>query len=81
MAVATALRFDRSGCCGTWPLIWRQLPRNGVLSFFDVKPIAVKTSGGRRYTSARRPVILRRQKIRGLFSLFLRYEANSGRTR
>jgi hypothetical protein len=62
-------------------LIWRPLPCNGVLLFFDVKPIAVKTCGGRRYTSARRPVIPRRQKIRGLFSLFLLSETNSGRTR
>jgi hypothetical protein len=62
-------------------LIWRHLPRNGVLLFFDVKPIAVKTYGGRRYTSARKLVLPRQQKTRGFFYLFLLYEANSGRTR
>ncbi len=49
--------------------------------FFDVKPIAVKAYGGRRYTSAERLVIERRQKTRGFFSLFLLYEVNRGRVR
>jgi hypothetical protein len=62
-------------------LVWQHLPRNGVLLFFDVKPIAVKTYGGRRYTSARKLVLPRQQKTRGFFYLFLVYEANSGRTR
>ena len=62
-------------------MVWRHWPRNGVLLFFDVKPIAVKTYGGRRYTSARRRVLPRQQKTRGLFSLFLLYDANSGRIR
>jgi len=58
--------------------IWRHLPPHGVLLFFDVKPIAVKAYGGRRYSSARRLVIERRQKTRGFFYLFLLYEVNSG---
>jgi hypothetical protein len=49
--------------------------------FFDVKPIAVKTYGGRRYTSARRLVLPRQQKTRGLFYLSLLYDANCGRIR
>jgi hypothetical protein len=61
--------------------IWRHLPPHGVLLFFDVKPIAVKAYGGRRYTSAKRLVIERRQKTRGFFYLFLLYEVNSGRVR
>lgn len=49
--------------------------------FFDVKPITVKAYGGRRYTSASRLVLERRQKTRGRFYLFLAYEVNSGRRR
>jgi hypothetical protein len=51
-----------------------------VLLFFDVKPITVKTYGGRRYTSAKRLVLARPQKTRGLFYLFTLYEVNTGRT-
>jgi hypothetical protein len=51
------------------------LPKNGVLLFFDVKPITVKAYGGRRFTSAQRLVLARYQKTRGLFYLFLIYNA------
>ena len=60
-------------------LIWRHLPRRGVLLFFDVKPIAVKAYGGRRYTSAKQLVLAKQQKTRGRFYLFLAYEVNTGR--
>jgi transposase len=59
--------------------LWRQLPRTGVLLFLDVQPIAVKAYGGRRYTSARRLALDRRQKTRGLFYLFVLYDVRSGR--
>src|SRR5437660_1606 len=36
VAVATALRFDRSGCCGTWP-ISRNLAHQG----HSLSPVAV----------------------------------------
>jgi hypothetical protein len=52
-----------------------------VLVFFDVKVVAVKAYGGRRYTTARRLVLPRNQKTRGKFYLFLLYEANGGRCR
>jgi hypothetical protein len=58
--------------------VWRHLPKNGVLLFFDVKPITVKAYGGRRFTSAQRLVLARYQKTRGLFYLFLIYDARSG---
>lgn len=61
--------------------LWRHLPRNGVLLFFDVQPIAVKAYGGRRYTSAKRLVLARAQKTRGRFYLFLVYDVGSGRSR
>ena len=59
--------------------IWRYLPPDGNLLFFDVQPIAVKAYGGRRYTSARRLVLERRQKTRGRFYLFVTYHVRSGR--
>ncbi len=59
--------------------IWRQLPRTGVLLFLDVQPIGVKAYGGRRYTSARRLALHRRQKTRGLFYLFVLHDVRSGR--
>jgi transposase len=62
-------------------LVWRHLPRNGVLLFFDVQPIPVKTYGGRRFTSAKRLVLERAQKTRGFFYLFVAYEVNTGRRR
>jgi transposase len=58
--------------------IFRHLPRGGRLLFFDVKPIAVKAYGGRRYTSAKRLVLARYQKTRGLFYLFVVYDALTG---
>jgi transposase len=61
--------------------LWRHLPRNGVLLFFDVQPIAVKAYGGRRLTSAKRLVLERAQKTRGFFYLFVAYEVNTGRRR
>jgi len=61
--------------------IWQHLPDNGVLVYFDVKPIYVKAYGGRRYTSAPRLVLPRQQTTRGRFYLFATYEVNSGRVR
>ena len=61
--------------------VWRHLPRNGVLIFFDIKPIAVKAYGGRRYTSAKRLVLERYQKTRGFFYLFALYDVKQGRVR
>jgi len=61
--------------------IYRHLPRNGVLLFFDVKPIFVKAYGGRRYSSAKELILHKQQKTRGKFYLFTLYEVNSGRTR
>ena len=57
------------------------MPPNGVLLYFDEKPIAVKAYGGRRYTRAKRLILERAQKTRGLFYLFAAYEVNSGRRR
>jgi len=49
--------------------------------FFDIKPIAVKAYGGRRYTSAKRLVLERYQKTRGFFYLFAAYDLKHGRVR
>jgi hypothetical protein len=46
--------------------------------FFDVKPVAIKAYGGRRY-STKRLVLARGQKTYGLIYLFVAYEHNSGR--
>jgi hypothetical protein len=54
------------------------MPRGGVLLFFDVKPVAIKAYGGRRY-SKKRLVLARGQKTYGLIYLFVAYEYNSGR--
>ncbi len=62
-------------------LIWQKLPPRGILLFFDEQPIAVKAYGGRRYTSAKRLVLERAQKTRGVFYLFVAYEVNTGRRR
>lgn len=59
--------------------IWRHLPRTGVLLFDDYQSIAVKAYGGRRYTSARRLALDRRQKTRGRFYLFVLYDVKGGR--
>lgn len=61
--------------------VWRRLPRNGAMLFFDIKPIAVKAYGGRRYTSAKRLVLERHQKTRGFFYLFALYDVKQGRVR
>ena len=58
--------------------IFWHLPTGGRLLFFDVKPIAVKAYGGRRYTAVKRLVLLRNQKTRGYFYLFVSYDAESG---
>jgi hypothetical protein len=59
--------------------IWRQLPRQGRLLCFDVKPVAVTAYGGRRYTAAKKLVLSRAQKTRGLFYWFVAYDAIQGR--
>jgi transposase len=60
--------------------VFQHLPPNGVLVFFDVKPITVKAYGGRRWSSKR--LILRKyQKTRGRFYLFALYDVKSGRVR
>lgn len=59
--------------------IFRHLPSGGQLLFFDVKPVAVKAYGGRRYTTAKRLVLARNQKTHGHFYLFVSYETGSGR--
>lgn len=53
------------------PGVFRHLPTAGHLLFFDVKPVAVKSYGGRRYTSAKRLVLARNQKTCGRFYLFV----------
>ncbi len=62
-------------------LIWRQLPPEGVLLFFDEKVITVKAYGGWRYTAAKQLTMERAQKTRGKFYLFGLYEVNTGRRR
>jgi hypothetical protein len=61
--------------------IWRHLPDDGVLLFFDVKPVFVKAYGGRRLTRQKRLILPRQQKTRGKFYLFLWYDVTSGRRR
>ena len=52
-----------------------------MLVFFDVKPVTVKAYGGRRFTSAKRLILERRQKTRGRFYLFALYAVQHGRVR
>jgi len=59
--------------------VWRHLPPDGRLLFFDVKPVTVKAYGGARYTAQARLVLGRGQKIRGRFYLFLLYDVASGK--
>jgi hypothetical protein len=47
----------------------------------DVQPITVKAYGGRRYTTARRLVLERRQRTRGRFYLFALYDVRAGQAR
>jgi hypothetical protein len=61
--------------------VWRHLPTNGVLLFFDVKPVFVKAYGGRRYTQQRRLILPKQQRTRGKFYLFLCYDVAAGRGR
>jgi transposase len=61
--------------------VFVHLPPNGVLLFFDVKPVVVKHYGGRRYSSAKRLVLERRQKTRGRFYLFALYDVKHGQVR
>lgn len=61
--------------------VWRRLPADGVLLFFDVKPVYVKAYGGRCWTSAQRLVLPKQQRTRGKFYLFLAYDVSTGRRR
>jgi transposase len=59
---------------------FRTLPEDGVLVFFDVKPVTVKAYGGHRFSAT--PLILERnQKTRGRFYLFALYDVKAGRVR
>ena len=59
--------------------IFKHLPTGGHLIFFDIKPVAVKAYGGRRYTTAKRLILLRNQKTYGRFYLFTSYDAVDGK--
>src|ERR687887_398509 len=72
---------QRQAILGRIRLIRQYLPKNGVLLFFDVKPIFVKAYGGRRYTREKRLVLPLRQKTRGKFYLFLLYDESTGQVR
>lgn len=61
--------------------VFKHLPADGVLLFFDIKPVTVKAYGGRRFSSAKRLVLERYQKTRGRFYLFMSYDVTSGRVR
>jgi len=61
--------------------VFRYLPPEGVLLFFDIKPVTVKAYGGRRFSSAKKLVLPRYQKTRGRVYLFLSYDVKSGRVR
>src|ERR687888_569289 len=72
---------QRQAILGRIRLIRQRLPKDGVLLFFDVKPIFVKAYGGRRYTREKRLVLPLRQKTRGKFYLFLLYDESTGQVR
>ncbi len=57
--------------------MFQRLPPDGVLVFFDVKPVTVKAYGGRRWSS-QRLVLPKYQKTRGRFYLFALYDVKSG---
>ncbi len=60
--------------------MFQHLPPNGILVFFDVKPVTVKAYGGRRWSA--KPLVLRKyQKTRGRFDLFALYDVKAGRVR
>lgn len=54
------------------------MPKNGLFFFFDIQPIPVKAYGGQRWTIEKELVLASNQKTRGMFYLFLAYEAKSG---
>jgi hypothetical protein len=57
---------------------FRNLPPEGVLLFFDVKPVSIKAYGGHRFSA--QPLVLERyQKTRGRFYLFALYDVKAGR--
>ncbi len=60
--------------------MFQRLPPNGVLVFFDVKPITVKAYRGRRW-SRHRLVLRKYQKTRGRFYLFALYAVRQGKVR
>jgi hypothetical protein len=56
------------------------LPANGIMVFFDVKPVTVKAYGCRCWSS-KRLVLRKHQKTRGRFYLFALYDVKQGRVR
>ncbi len=60
--------------------MFQHLPSDGVLIFFDVKPVTVKAYGGRRW-SGHHLILRKYQKTRGRFYLFALYDAKHGRVR
>ena len=60
--------------------MFQHLPSQGILVFFDVKPITVKAYGGRRWSS-KRLVLPKYQKTHGRFYLFALYDVKGGRVR
>jgi transposase len=58
--------------------VFRRLPPEGVLLFFDVKPVTVRAYGGRRFSS-KRLILERDQKTRGRYYLFALYAVQEGR--
>jgi DDE superfamily endonuclease len=59
--------------------VYRHLPKNGALIFFDVKPVVIKAYGGYCWTRDKRLVLARKQKARGRFYLLLAYNVRSGK--
>jgi transposase len=59
--------------------VYRHLPKNGLLIFFDIKTVVVKAYGGYCWTRDKRPTLRRQQKTRGRFYLFLIYDVRSGK--
>lgn len=54
------------------------MPSNGLFFFFDVQPIAVKAYGGQKWTTEKALILAKNQKTKGMFYLFLVYEAKTG---
>ena len=61
--------------------IWHYLPANGVMLFFDVKPVYIKAYGGHLWTDKERVILPKQQRTRGKFYLFLAYDVRAGRRR